>query len=176
MEIAPLKARDAGIRKTWSMRYEEIYDPYFGLDWSRGLAKTLALERTGAAVTDEQVDVRDGRRVPYVTDVGYPVPTLQAVLYFLARAQPGAVYIGSVNAPSALAVPEGIPTLRQHHHVVVLFPWFDEQGRFQVSVMERNVETSLSSLSRRYGTEYVHLVRIPTDGAFDPPRIPAPAN
>jgi hypothetical protein len=172
MEIAPLKARDAGIARTWSARFEEIYDPYFGLDWSRGLAKSLALARTGVMPTDAEVDVRDDQRVAYVPDVGYPVTSLQAVLYFLARAEPGVMYLGSVNAPSALAVPAGIPTLRQHHHVVVLLPWFDAQGTFTVTVMERNVETSLASLQRRYGTEYVHLVRIPTDGIFDPPPIP----
>ncbi len=172
MGIAPLKARDAGIAKTWSMRFEEIYDPYFGLDWSRGLAKSVAQRRSGAAPTDEQVDVRDGQRVPYVTDAGYPVPSLQAVLYFLARAEPGVMYIGSVNAASALAGPQGIPTLRQHHHVIVLFPWFDAQGAFRVNVMERNVESSLASLQRRYGSEYVHLVRVPTEGEFSPPRLP----
>ncbi len=172
MEIAPLKARNAGIARTWSTRYEEIYDPYFGLDWSRGLARSLTQERTGVAPTDAQVDVRDSQRVPYVTDAGYPVPSLQAVLYFLARERPGDAYIGSVNAASAIAPPQGIPSLRQHHHVVVLFPWFDEQGTFRVSVMERNVETSIASLERRYATEYVHLARIPTDGAFEPPRIP----
>jgi len=172
MEIAPLKARDAGIAKTWSARYEEIYDPWFGLDWSRGLAKGIALQRTGVAPTDEQVDVREAQRVPYVTDAGYPVDSLQEVLYFLAREEPGVMYLGSVNAPSALAVPDGIPTLRQHHHVVVLFPWFDAGGSFRVSVMERTLETSIASLQRRYGSEYVHLVRIPTDGAFAPPLIP----
>jgi len=173
MDITPLKARDAGIAKTWSARYEELYDPYFGLDWSRGLAKSIAQERTGTMPTDEEVDVRDDTRVPYVRDVGYPVTSLKAVLYFLAREEPGTLYVGSVNAPSALAVPDGIPTLRQHHHVIILLPYFDQQGAFQVTVMERNVETSIPSLVRRYGSEFVHLVHVATDGPFQPPVLPA---
>ncbi len=173
MDIAPLKARDAGIARTWSARYEELYDPYFGLDWSRGLAKNIALQRTGTMPSDEDVDIRDDTRVPYVKDVGYPVTSLKAVLYFLAREAPGSLYIGSVNAASALAVPEGIPTLRQHHHVIVLLPFFDAWGAFQVTVMERNVETSLPSLVRRYGSEFVHLVHIATGGVFQPPLLPA---
>ena len=93
---------------------------------------------------------------------------LEYLLYFLARQNPGTIYIGSVNAPSARAVSEGTPTLRQHHHVIVLFPYFDARGVFQVVVMERNLRTSLASLSRRYGNEYVHLERIDSDGRFVP--------
>ena len=81
------------------------------------------------------------------------------------------MYLGSVNAASAVAPQEGTPTLRHHHHVVVLFPYFDEKGAFQVVVMERNLETSLASLDRRYAKEYVYLVRLDSTGAFSPPRI-----
>jgi hypothetical protein len=172
MDIAPLKARDAGIAKTWSSRYEELYDPYFGLDWSRGLARSIGQARTGVTPSDEEVDVRDDSRVPYIRDVGYPMASLKAELYFLARREPGVMYIGSVNAPSALAVAAGMPTLRQHHHVVVLLPYFDDRGVFHVVVMERNLETGIPSLQRRFGTEYVNLVRITTDGGFQLPALP----
>jgi hypothetical protein len=170
MDIGPLKSRNAARTNTWSTRFEEELDPYFGLDWSRGLARTLLQARTGVIPTDEQIDVRDSDHLPYIRDVGYPVPKLEYLLYFLARKDPGTLYVGSVNAPSA-AVSEGTPTLRQHHHVIVLFPYFDARGVFQVAVMERNVQSSLASLVRRYGSEYVHLVRIDSEGIFAPPRI-----
>jgi hypothetical protein len=170
MDIGPLKSRNAARTNTWSTRFEEELDPYFGLDWSRGLARTLLQARTDVIPTDDQIDVRDSDYVPYIRDVGYPVPKLEYLLYFLARKNPGTVYVGSVNAPSA-AVSEGTPTLRQHHHVIVLFPYFDARGVFQVAVMERNVQSSLASLVRRYGSEYVHLVRIDSEGIFAPPRI-----
>ncbi|MGA2639727.1 MAG: hypothetical protein ABSG21_02345 [Spirochaetia bacterium] len=171
MDIAPLKSRNAARNNTWSTRFEEELDPYFGLDWSRGLARTLAQAQTGIAPTDEQIDVRDSDRLPYVKDVGYPVSKLEYLLYFLARSNPGAFYVGSVNAPSKLAVSEGTPMLRQHHHVIVLFPYFDLTGDFQVAVMERNARTSIASLTRRYGNEYVHLERIESEGTFSPPRF-----
>ena len=171
MDIEPLKSRNAGRENPWSTRFEEELDPWFGLDWSRGLARTLGQAQTGSAPTDAQIDVRDSDRLPYIRDVGYPVAKLEALLYFLARRDPGKIYIGSVNAPSS-AVSEGTPTLRQHHHLVVLFPYFDPSGTFQVAVMERNLQTSITSLVRRYGSEYVHLVRIDPQGAFSPPVIP----
>jgi hypothetical protein len=170
MDIGPLKSRNAARANSWSTRFEEELDPYFGLDWSRGLARAVLQARTGIMPNDDQIDVRDSDHVPYVRDVGYPVARLEYLLYFLARRNPGTFYVGSVNAPSA-AVSEGTPMLRQHHHVVVLFPYFDEHGAFQVTVMERNLETSVASLTRRYGSEYVHLVRIDTGGTFVPPRI-----
>ncbi len=171
MDIVPLKSRNAARANSWSARFEEELDPFFGLDWSRGLARALVRARTGTTPDDSQIDVRVSDRLPYVRDVGYPVPKLEFLLYFLARANPGEMYIGSVNAPSARAVSEGTPTLRQHHHVVVLLPWFDDSGAFRVAVMERNLQTSLASLTHRYGGEYVHLVRIDTEGSFAPPRI-----
>jgi hypothetical protein len=171
MDIALLKSRNAARNNPWSARFEEELDPWFGLDWCRGLARTVAQVQTGTAPTDAQIDVRDSDRVPYIRDVGYPVSKLEYLLYFLARANPGMLYIGSVNAPSAGVKSEGTPTLRQHHHLVVLFPYFDATGAFRVAVMERNLQTSLASLTRRYGSEYVHLVRISSEGSFALPRI-----
>ncbi len=171
MDISPLKSRNSARVNSWSTRFEEELDPYFGLDWSRGLARSIVQARSGAAPSDSQIDVRNADRLPYVRDVGYPVSKLEYLLYFLARANPGDLYVGSVNAPSALAVSEGTPTLRQHHHVIILLPYFDGTGAFRVAVMERNLQTSLASLTRRYGSEYVHLVRIETEGSFVPPGI-----
>jgi hypothetical protein len=170
-DIAALKSRNAGKAHSWSSRYEEELDPYFGLDWSRGLARSLELARSGASPSDVDIDVRADDRIAYVADTGYAVPDLQYVLYFLTREIPGRIYLGSVNAPSIPSVSEGTPTLRMHHHVVVLFPYFDPEGRFQVVVMERNLETGLSSLTRRYGRESVHLVHIDSDGELRLPKI-----
>jgi hypothetical protein len=170
-DIAFLKSRSSGAAHPWSARYEEELDPWFGLDWSRGLARSLARAQTGETPPDAEIDVRDDSRVPYVKDVGYPLSALRFVLYAQAREEPGILYLGSVNAPSRQGSSEGTPTLRQHHHLVALFPYFDARGDFQVAVMERNKETSLESLGRRYAGEYAHLVRLATDGAFEPPPV-----
>jgi hypothetical protein len=171
MDLAALKSRDAMRGGRWSSRYEEELDPYFGLDWSRGLARGIAQARSGIVPEDAELDVSDADRIPCIKEAGYPVPALRFLLYFLARKDPGTIYLASVNAASAQASQEGTPTLRQHHHVVVLFPCFDEKGAFQVVVMERNLETSLASLDRRFASEYVHLVRLDSTGAFSLPRI-----
>ncbi|HVP19373.1 MAG TPA: hypothetical protein VMU36_10280, partial [Spirochaetia bacterium] len=171
-DIDALRSRDSDLLgKAWSARYEEEQDPYFGLDWSRGLARCLAYARTGRMPGPEALDVIDSNRFEYVKDVGYRIERLPALLYFLARERPGTLYVGSVNARAKGAPPGASMLLRQHHHLIVLFPFFDAAGRFHPVVMERNKETSVASLTKRHGGEYVNLVRIDSLGPFDPPEV-----
>ena len=151
----------------WSARREDERDPYFGLDWSRNLAVSLLeLEHPREEFGPEDADVREVRYARYVEDVGYPVDDMRRILYMLAIDEPGHFYIGSVNQEFG-----SDPVLRQHVHVAVFFPYFDENGRFRVTVLERNVETDLDSLAERYPGSYVHLVRARADDTFTPPVI-----
>ncbi len=172
-DINSLRSRDSDLLgKAWSSRYEEEQDPYFGLDWSRALARNLAYARAGRMPGPDSLDVMEADRFEHVKDVGYSIERLPALLYFLARERPGTFYLGSVNGRAKDAPPGSSMLLRQHHHVIVLFPFFDEAGEFHPVVMERNRETSLSSLERRYPGEYVNLVRVDSSGEFIPPEPP----
>ncbi|HUI72317.1 MAG TPA: hypothetical protein VL354_17480 [Spirochaetia bacterium] len=170
--IDELRSRDSDfLGKAWTARFEEEQDPYFGLDWTRGLARALAEARTGRLPGPDALDVTREDRFDHVKDVGYRIENLQPLLYFLARGQPGMIYLGSVNARSKGA-PEGSSLLlRQHHHVVVLLPYFGNDGDFHPIVMERNKETSVASLIRRYPGQYINLVKVDSTGRFDPPEL-----
>ena len=149
----------------WSRRLESERDPYFGLDWSRYLAVRLAQARTGILAGDlEGFDVRLMEPFPYTDDIGYPTEGLAVLLFRLAQDFPGYFYIGSLNRDYGEN-----PILRQHFHVVVLFPYFERQGDFRVVVMERNQESSLETFLERYPGHYIHLVRVEARGPFDPP-------
>jgi hypothetical protein len=164
-DIALLKERDLGIRgNRWTGPLEETRDPYFGLDWSRHLARELARARGEPLAAVESADVRDAAGFAYIDDVGYAVADLPTVLYRLAREAPGRAYLGSINRPAP-----GDPSLRVHDHVVVLLPYVDARQVFRVAVFERSVETSLESLERRYPNDFVHLVRFEVHGDFEPP-------
>ncbi len=168
LPIEPLKEKHLGLRGTaWSEPLEDARDPYFGLDWTRNLAVHMAATRRNvdpAIIGRESLDVRDVPTAAYVEDVGYPVDALSSVLYWLALREPGTFYLGSVNRLFGEA-----PVLRQHTHVVVLFPYFDGEGRFHTAVMERNVETDIQSLERRYGDDFIHLVRVDASARFEAP-------
>lgn len=164
-DIARLKVKDAGIRgNRWTGPLEESRDPYFGLDWSRNLARELARARGETGASAESWDVRDAPGFAYVDDVGYAIADLPTVLYRLARAAPGRIYLGSVNRPAP-----GDPELRQHSHLVVLLPYTDAGRVFRVAVFESSTETSTGSLARRYPSDFIHLVRFQARGDFDPP-------
>ncbi len=166
--VAAMKSRGTGARgNRWSEPREESRDPYFGLDWTRNLARALEAARTGGEPPAEAADVRDGVLFPYVEDVGFPVDSLQTVLYLLARRDPGAFYLGSVSSGPG----PGATGLRQHHHVVTLFPYVDAGGVFRAVVMERNAESTTASLARRYPGSMVHLVRLGSEGEFVLPSV-----
>ncbi len=170
LPVEPLKRKHTAYRGTsWTHTVEDERDPFFGLDWTRNLAlHMLALDRRVDPETlDPRAgDVREITSADRIENVGYRVEELQHVLYRLALREPGTFYLGSVNSTFG-----GEVVLRQHTHVVVFFPWFDGNGTFRVAVMERNTETGLESLSRRYAGGFVHLVRVSGHREFAPPPV-----
>jgi len=168
LPIEPLKVKHLDLRgHRWSDALEDERDPYFGLDWTRNLATTmLSAGQGGREVHPESADVRSVKYHTYVEDVGYPVDRLAQIMYLLAVEEPGNFYIASLNREFGDA-----PPLHQHVHVAVLFPYLDDRGRFFVDVLERNVETSIESLNRRYRDDDIHLVRVRADQAYTPPVI-----
>jgi hypothetical protein len=165
-DIAVLKARNLAARGNhWSPLYEESRDPYFGLDWSRNLARLLESARTGdPPPSPEFADVKDVERFPYMEDIGFPIGDIRTILYILARRDPGYIYLGSLSRQAD----DGAP-VPQHHHLAVFFPYVDEKSAFHIVVMERNTETSVESLQGRFPRDSVHLVRIGSEGQFTPP-------
>jgi hypothetical protein len=165
LDIGPLKDKHLELRgNRWSLRFEDERDPYFGLDWSRNLALSL-LEAGGyPAPGPESCDVRLNEYVRYTEDVGYPMAELELVVYLDLLKHPGCFYLASVNREYGTN-----PVLRQHFHILVLLPYFDEEGGFRLAVFERSREADLGEVLSRFSGHFVHLVRLPIFDAFEPP-------
>jgi hypothetical protein len=167
LSIDELKTKHPDLRgNDISLEYEDERDPYFGLDWTRNIATALAAAHGDRGVGTESSDVRGISWYRYTEDLGYRMEDLIPVLYLQAISDPGTFYLGSVNGEFG-----SDPVLWQHYHVVALFPYFDEEGSFRIAVLERNVETSVSSLRRRYPDEFIHLVAIRPASDFLLPQI-----
>ena len=95
--------------------------------------------------------------------MGYSVADLKTLLFTAAFRNPGNIYLGSINSEYGEE-----PRLRQHFHIVVLFPYFTANGDFKIGVMERNRESSIAALKKRYAADFVHLVRLNAQGTFQP--------
>lgn len=160
--------------------FEELRDPFFGLDWTRNLAsQAWSILRGPGTPNLEDMEVqsspisaiilRRGNSASlrlfsgYAKDAGFEIEGLQSLLYTLAVQEPGWLYLFSVNEPQGTA-----PALRQFYHVGVLIPYFTESGDFTVAVFESAAETSLSALIKRYPGQQINLVRIPVEDRFDP--------
>ena len=169
LPVAPLREGHPDLRGTaWTRRADRWEDAYFGLDWTRNLARYAERARSESPelAGGEAFDVRNVRVARYREDVGFSMDSLRGVVYSLAVQQPGTWYLGSVNGPSA----DG--TGRRHSHVVVVMPYFDTRGRYRPVVFERNRETDLDDLAYRYPDHHVHLVELSGAGPFVPPKLP----
>ena len=189
LPITPLSAPFGDRGSSYTYIWEELRDPFFGLDWIRNLASiagtTLLSPAFGAL---EEIEVRDvpfsqviirqahtRSVVPYpghVENAGFCFTGLHALLYTLAIDEPNRIFLAAVNheirAPITRENPRGLPRLRQFYHVAVLVPFFTETGVFQVVVFESAAETSFARFRTRYPGQFINLVRIPIDGSFDP--------
>jgi hypothetical protein len=165
----------------------ENRDSLFGLDWTRNLALEAArvlrsgdpLKGTPSFATVENVEVRQEsfaalidrtrgsaaiKSYPgFLLNAGFSVEGIRPLLYTLAVNEPGNLYLASVNRERG---PD--PVQRQHYHVAVLVPYFNEYGVFQVAVFESAAETNLAGFIGRHPDAQINLVRIPVEGIFDP--------
>jgi hypothetical protein len=180
LPIPPLKTAFGERGSSFTDPYEAIREPFFGLDWTRNLASRAnsVLRSPGCGVLEEievrkapfsSVILRDRegggvRSFPgFLLNAGFGIEGVHPLLYTLAIDEPGKIYLASVNDEVNPA-----PRMRQHFHVAVLVPYFNENGNFQVALFESAAETSFSRFKNRYPGHYVNLVRIPVEGEFNP--------
>ena len=189
LEIPPLKEPFGERGSSFTEMWEELRDPFFGLDWIRNLASRAAsvLRSPAFGSLDEievrrepfsQLIIRRGSSVSiqsypgHLENAGYGIEGLLPLLYTLAVDEPGKFYLAAVNnesgPPATETNPRGLPRMRQYFHIAALIPYFNEYGVFQVAVFESAAETSINAFRSRYPGHSVNLVRIPVETAFDP--------
>ncbi|MDR2783657.1 MAG: hypothetical protein LBB48_07465 [Treponema sp.] len=182
LSIEPLKAHYGNRGNSFSAIYDDVRDPFFGLDWIRNLATAAcsALISPSFGRLDE-FEVRTWRfpslmrrsntaaaaaesYAGFMEDAGFNIEGLYPLLYTLAIDEPGRFYLAAVNDASNIR-----PSLRQYFHIAVLVPYFNEQGNFEIAVFESAAETGFRSFRTRYPKDtFVNLVRIPVGSRFEP--------
>jgi hypothetical protein len=179
LAVPPLKEPSGSRTSSYSEALEVQRDPFFGLDWTRNLAAAAGTAvRTSSFGTLEEIEVRKNSfasvimRTPqgssirpypgFLPDAGFGAEGIHPLLYTLAIDEPGHIYLASINGEM------GRPRMRQHFHVAVLIPYFNEYGNFQVAVFESAGETPFTAFKNRYPGHYINLVRIFAEDSFDP--------
>jgi len=186
LSIPPLKAPFGKRGSSFTAKWEEEKDIFFGLDWIRNLAaEANGTLRTPSHRAIEEFEIRNEnfayvlanekrtfvtRSYPsFLPEAGYGFEGLHPLLYTLAIDEPFCFYLAAVNKEiSDPSLPKGTPSLRQYYHVAALVPYFDENGFFKIVVFESAAETSFAAFRNRYPRQYVNLVKIPISPTFDP--------
>lgn len=190
LPVASIKERMLDWRgSSFTIKFEETLDPFFGLDWSRAIAGELwavmypsridasplahdVTEAPFAMVVRDSDPVNGGSAYEAFSDnfndAGIELRGLKAMLFMLASREPGRFYLAQFNARS-----DQPPRLRQYFHIAALFPYFDDDGIFRVVVFESAAETSLDRIVSDRDYEFVKLVRVPTSGRFEPQSLPS---
>lgn len=162
MSVQKLKVRNFDLREDeFISQWEWTRDPYFGLDWTRNIAYQLSVVKGQKIDSKESFDIRDNSIWKYSEDKGYPLEFVEEILQKLAKKNPNCWYLASINGWYGKD-----PELWQHHHVVCIFPYYDKNGKFHPIVFERNKETSLASIMRRYPGTFMHLIWVSAEGNF----------
>jgi hypothetical protein len=180
LPIAPLKAAFGERGSSFTGPYETLRAPFFGLDWTRNLASQAnSILRSPSYGALEEIEVRNApfslvirrsregsalRSFPgFLKNAGFGFEGIHPLLYTLAIDEPGRIYLASINEEENPA-----PRMRQHFHVAVLIPYFNESGNFHVALFESAEGTSFSRFKNRYPGHYINLVRIPVEREFNP--------
>lgn len=191
LSVTSLRTRMTGWRgSSFTEKFDEQLDPFFGLDWSRALAKAAWSTFYPSLIDDSPLSndvgdapfalrVRDADPVnggsayeaftDNFDDAGIDVRGLKASLFLLAMREPGRFYLAQFNARD-----QKPPSLRRYFHIAALFPYFDDDGIFRVAVFESAAETSLDRVLADREYEFVKLVRMPAAARFEPQALTSP--
>ena len=187
LSIREIKERMLDYRgSSFTKPFEELYDPYFGIDWVRALARSAWNVVNNTSQTDplrHDVDeptfslmvngtnpISGGVQYRLVTqnfqDVGFEIQALVPMLYLLAVREPGNMYFAALSVRS-----KEPPYLRRFFHVAALIPFFTQEGIFTVAVFESAAETSIQRIVKSRQYDFVKLVRMPITNQFNPPPL-----
>lgn len=156
----------------------------FSLDWTRNLAAEALSARSTREYSweDGNVDVKvepfaaeviNGQlvnSVGYLKDTGYSAKKLKSLLYVLGITEPQYFYLAAIRQQSTIAADEMV-----FNDCAVLFPFFDDTGRFGCYVFENGREMTLETFCAKYANSFVHLVRVKSEESFFPKGAAYPA-
>lgn len=145
-------------------KYDNERDPFFGLDWIRNCA--VAVYEAQTAQVDLVATSRDVGFVEgfsFIPNVGFKISDLKQVLFYLAQANPGTIYLGVINSISRQD-----PFYISYYHVLALVPYFDAAGEFRILVFDQHKDLSFDVFQKKYFKENIFITRLEVSTGFSP--------
>ncbi|MCR5761798.1 MAG: hypothetical protein K6G00_00270 [Treponema sp.] len=155
----------------------------FTLDWCRNLAVEALNARSSkrrykyvmGAKDVTGVDVRispfvadivDGKLLQstgYSVDTGYSLREMKGLMYILAATEPRNFYFAAIKQHS-----ENKPEDAAFTNCAVMFPYFDDKGRFDCIIYEMGKELSMGEFLKAHPDSFIHLERVESTDYFSP--------
>ncbi len=154
MSIDELK-RGRGYERTVSnyTKYYELYDSFFGLDWSRNIADTVNEYYGYQYIKAETVD--NDQFAIYNPMQGYKFSELRDVIFRDQKQDNNYFYILVFSE-----LRKGVPVIPIFSHIAVAVPYFKDK-HFSIRVFESGAETSYSALSKVRKNSDVYIIKVP---------------
>lgn len=173
--VKTVEYNDAGL----SGILDKKLDLSFTLDWCRNLAAACLSVKTdrnymwNEAYTDVEIEpfsaeVTAGgitQTAGFIKNSGYQVSKLKPVLYVLASTEPTYCYLAAIKRPVKTV---SNPEFFAFDECAVIFPYFDDDGRFACTIFENGNELTLNQFCTKYKGSFAHLSRILTENTFFP--------
>lgn len=131
---------------------------FFHLDWNRNLAyfvNRAMFPRHRININDS--DVNDTPFLAYIPDVGYPISSLEVLLYLESIRNVGSIFLGSINSLSPTS-----PPIRTYMESIVIVPYFDTSGNLQAKIFRNNQIIDILDLQILHPGSFIHLQKINT--------------
>ncbi len=160
---------------------EESEAVSFMLDWTRNLAAArfsvqthrnyryadsgvdVAIEPFSSEMTDKGIMQTAG----YIRNSGYAISRLRPLLYVLGVTEPTYCYLAAIRR-RYVSVNGTAPELYKFDQTAVIFPYFDANGHFAVTVFENGTEVPFNTFLNKYRNSFVHLTRVLGSEKFFP--------
>lgn len=147
---------------------EQAYNLSFSIDWCRNLACEAKNARSSmiSSWKDAGIDVNLNNFVDisgYIPDTGYSINNLKSILYVQGITEPGYFYLAAIKQHSVIKPEEFV-----FNDCAVIFPYFDDAGRFACVIFEKGEEISFEEFLSRHRDSFVHLNRVKAAEEFYP--------
>lgn len=167
--ISPLKTETVfPVSTSLSYAKNQEHDLFFSLNWTRNIATAIVSIYTNHNYTYEtsgvNVQIEPFAGI-YSENVGYTLESVKPLLYHLAATEPGNFYLGALR--HTIKSEEGLE-FAVYSDSVAFFPYFDEKGKFGLSIFEDGLEISFENFLRIHEKDFVQLVRINATSRFYP--------
>ncbi|HOL56672.1 MAG TPA: hypothetical protein PLD75_03830 [Spirochaetota bacterium] len=142
MKISDLKRRRIENRVNEAYeRYEEEYDPFFGLDWTKNIIDNINSYYNYNIIKCEEL--KNDKYAFYMENRGYYFDELKEILLRDQKKDSGYFYVIVFNR-----LRDTKPMIPTFYHIAILVPYFSNT-RFDIRVFESGEETSFNKMIRR---------------------------